>query len=99
MEVQFTEQIRQLQLGAGDVFQGEGILAITKGLLQPGVAYVGGYQGAPVSHLLDVMVQARPYLDTLGVHVEACSNEASAAAMGPRYQSTSLGSAWTVPNI
>ena len=81
MEVQFTEQIRQLQLGAGDVFQGEGILAITKGLLQAGVAYVGGYQGAPVSHLLDVMVQARPYLDTLGVHVEACSNEASAAAM------------------
>jgi indolepyruvate ferredoxin oxidoreductase alpha subunit len=41
------------------------------------VAYIGGYQGAPVSHLLDVMVQARPYVDTLGVHVEACSNEAS----------------------
>jgi indolepyruvate ferredoxin oxidoreductase alpha subunit len=81
MEVQFTEEIRQLQLGAGAVFHGEGILAITKALLQSGVAYVGGYQGAPVSHLLDVMVQARPYLDTLGVHVEACSNEASAAAM------------------
>jgi indolepyruvate ferredoxin oxidoreductase, alpha subunit len=81
MEVQFTEQIRQLQLGEGETFHGEGILAITKGLLQSGVAYVGGYQGAPVSHLLDVMVQARPYLDTLGVHVEACSNEASAAAM------------------
>jgi indolepyruvate ferredoxin oxidoreductase, alpha subunit len=81
MEVQFTEQIRQLQLGQGETFHGEGILAITKGLLQAGVAYVGGYQGAPVSHLLDVMVQARPYLDTLGVHVEACSNEASAAAM------------------
>ena len=45
------------------------------------MAYVGGYQGAPVSHLLDVMVQAKPYLDELGVHVEACSNEASAAAM------------------
>jgi len=27
------------------------------------------------------MVQAEDYLDTLGVHVEACSNEASAAAM------------------
>ncbi len=81
MEVQFTEQIKQLQLGQGSTFHGEGILAITKGLLQAGVAYVGGYQGAPVSHLLDVMVQARPYLDTLGVHVEACSNEASAAAM------------------
>jgi len=34
-----------------------------------------------VSHLLDVMVQARDYLDDLGVHVEACTNEASAAAM------------------
>jgi indolepyruvate ferredoxin oxidoreductase alpha subunit len=81
MEVQFTEEIEQLQLGAGATFHGEGILAITKALLQSGVAYIGGYQGAPVSHLLDVMVQARPYVDTLGVHVEACSNEASAAAM------------------
>ena len=45
------------------------------------MSYVGGYQGAPVSHLLDVMVQARDYLDTLGVHVEACTNEASAAAL------------------
>ena len=49
--------------------------------MQSGVSYIGGYQGAPVSHLLDVMVQARPYVDTLGVHVEPCSNEASAAAM------------------
>ena len=81
MEVQFSEQIRQLQLGQGATFHGEGILAITKALLQSGVAYIGGYQGAPVSHLLDVMVQAKPYVDTLGVHVEACSNEASAAAM------------------
>jgi indolepyruvate ferredoxin oxidoreductase alpha subunit len=45
------------------------------------VSYVGGYQGAPVSHLLDVLIQARDYLAELGVHVEACSNEASAAAM------------------
>ncbi len=81
MEVSFGEEIKSLQLGAGHTFHGEGILAITKGLLQSGVSYVGGYQGAPVSHLLDVMVQAKPYLDTLGVHVEACSNEASAAAM------------------
>jgi indolepyruvate ferredoxin oxidoreductase alpha subunit len=81
MEVQFTDQIEQLKLGNGAVFHGEGILAITKALLQSGVAYIGGYQGAPVSHLLDVMVQARPYVDSLGVHVEACANEASAAAM------------------
>ncbi len=81
MEVSFTQEIKSLALGAGDTFHGEGILAITKALLQSGVAYVGGYQGAPVSHLLDVMVQAKPYMDELGVHVEACSNEASAAAM------------------
>jgi indolepyruvate ferredoxin oxidoreductase alpha subunit len=81
MERSFKEEIEQLRLGEGEVFHGEGIMAVTKALLQSGVAYVGGYQGAPVSHLLDVMVQARDYLDGLGVHVEACTNEASAAAM------------------
>ena len=81
MERQFTKEIESLRLGEGDTFHGEGILAVTKGLLQSGVSYVGGYQGAPVSHLLDVMVQARDYLDDLGVHVEACTSEAAAAAM------------------
>ncbi len=81
MEVSFSKEVEQLRMGAGETFHGEGILAITKALLQSGVAYVGGYQGAPVSHLLDVMVQAKSYLDELGVHVEACANEASAAAM------------------
>ena len=81
MEVSFSKEIESLRLGEGETFHGEGILAITKGLLQSGVAYVGGYQGAPVSHLMDVLVQAKGYMDELGVHVEACSNEASAAAM------------------
>ena len=81
MERSFHEEIRSLSLGEGEVFHGEGILAVTKALLQSGVSYVGGYQGAPVSHLLDVMVQARELMDTLGVHVEACTNEAAAAAM------------------
>jgi len=81
VEVSFSKEIESLNLGQGDTFHGEGILAITKGLLQSGVAYVGGYQGAPVSHLLDVMVQAKDMMGRLGVHVEACSNEASAAAM------------------
>jgi indolepyruvate ferredoxin oxidoreductase alpha subunit len=81
LEVSFSKEIESLRLGDGDTFHGEGILAITKALLQSGVAYIGGYQGAPVSHLLDVMVQAKDYMDELGVHVEACSNEASAAAM------------------
>ena len=69
MEVSFTKEIEPLRLGDGETFHGEGILAITKALLQSGVSYVGGYQGAPVSHLLDVMVQAKPYMDELGVHV------------------------------
>jgi len=81
VERQFTKEIESLRLGPGATFHGEGILAVTKALLQSGVSYVGGYQGAPVSHLLDVMVQAKDYLDELGVHVEACTNEASAAAM------------------
>jgi indolepyruvate ferredoxin oxidoreductase alpha subunit len=81
MERSFAKEVELLKLGEGALFQGEAILAVTKALLQSGVAYVGGYQGAPVSHLLDVMVQARDYLDELGVHVEACTNEAAAAAM------------------
>ncbi|MDH3319335.1 MAG: indolepyruvate ferredoxin oxidoreductase subunit alpha [Betaproteobacteria bacterium] len=81
MERSFATEIESLKLGEGQTFRGEGILAVTKALLQSGVSYVGGYQGAPVSHLLDVMVQARDYMDELGVHVEACTNEASAAAL------------------
>ena len=44
MEVSFHEEIKALRMGQGEVFHGEGILAITKGLLQSGVSYVGGYQ-------------------------------------------------------
>ena len=81
MERSFAKEIESLTFGDGEVFHGEGILAVTKALLQSGVSYVGGYQGAPVSHLIDVMVQAAPQMAGLGVHVEPCTNEASAAAM------------------
>ncbi|MBT3988994.1 MAG: indolepyruvate ferredoxin oxidoreductase subunit alpha [Rhodospirillaceae bacterium] len=81
MERSFHKEIEQLRQGDNGKFQGEGILAVTKALLQSGVGYVGGYQGAPVSHLLDVLVQAKDLMGELGVHVEANSNEASAAAM------------------
>jgi indolepyruvate ferredoxin oxidoreductase, alpha subunit len=81
MERSFKKEAKALKLGAGEIFHGEGILAVTKALLQSGVSYVGGYQGAPVSHLLDVMVDAEDVLADLGVHVETCTNEASAAAM------------------
>lgn len=81
MEVSFRQEIASLRLGAGEVFRGEGILAVTKALLQSGVSYVGGYQGAPVSHLMDVLVQSGDLLDELGVHLQTCTGEAAAAAM------------------
>ncbi|KQY97763.1 indolepyruvate ferredoxin oxidoreductase [Pseudolabrys sp. Root1462] len=81
MERSFKKEVEALKLGDGDTFHGEGILAVTKALLQSGVSYVGGYQGAPVSHLLDVLVDAEGIMAELGVHLETCSNEASAAAM------------------
>jgi indolepyruvate ferredoxin oxidoreductase alpha subunit len=81
MERSFTKEVALLRKGDGDVFEGEGILAITKGLLQAGVSYVTGYQGAPVSHLMDVLSDAKPLLDELGVHFAPAANEAGAASM------------------
>ena len=80
-ERSFAKEVETLRLGAGDEFHGEGILAVTKALLQSGVAYVGGYQGAPVSHLMDVLADAEGILNDLGVHFEASASEATAAAM------------------
>ncbi|CAA7615381.1 Indolepyruvate ferredoxin oxidoreductase [Candidatus Terasakiella magnetica] len=80
-ERSFQHEINSLRLGAGEVFRGEGILAVTKALLQSGISYVGGYQGAPVSHLMDVLIDAEDLLAELGIHIEACTNEAAAAAM------------------
>jgi indolepyruvate ferredoxin oxidoreductase, alpha subunit len=81
MERSFKDEVEKLKLGEGETFHGEAILAVTKALLQSGVAYVGGYQGAPVSHVMDVLNDARDILDELGVHVESNANEAGAAAM------------------
>jgi indolepyruvate ferredoxin oxidoreductase, alpha subunit len=80
-EVSFKREIESLKLGEGETFHGEGILAVTKALLQSGVSYVGGYQGAPVTHLLDVLVQSEDLLTELGIQLETCTNEAAAAAM------------------
>jgi indolepyruvate ferredoxin oxidoreductase alpha subunit len=80
-ERSFAKEVQSLRLGAGAEFRGEGILAVTKALLQSGVAYVGGYQGAPISHLMDVLSDAEDILTELGVHFEASASEATAAAM------------------
>ena len=81
MERSFREEVEKLKLGDGEEFHGEGILAVTKALLQSGVSYVGGYQGAPVSHMMDVLNDARDIMDELGVHIETNASEAGAAAM------------------
>ena len=80
-ERSFKAEVQHLKLGQGETFTGEGILAITKALLESGVGYVGGYQGAPISHLMDVLADAEDLLGELGVRFEANANEAAAAAM------------------
>ena len=80
-ERSFAAEVEKLTIGEGEVFRGEGILAITKALLECGVGYVGGYQGAPISHLMDVLADAQPILSELGVHFEASASEATATAM------------------
>nr|WP_312447862.1 indolepyruvate ferredoxin oxidoreductase subunit alpha [Brevundimonas naejangsanensis] len=80
-ERSFKSEVRKLTAGEGEVFHGEGILAVTKALLQSGVAYVGGYQGSPISHLMDVFADANDLLESLDVHFEASASEATAAAM------------------
>ena len=79
-ERSFTQEVSKLRLGDGQTFHGEGILAVTKALLQSGVSYVAGYQGAPISHLMDVLTDANDILAELGVHFEHSASEATAAA-------------------
>ena len=79
-ERSFAEEVKKLRLGAGETFAGEGILAVTKALLQSGVAYVAGYQGSPISHLMDVLADAQDILAEMGVRFETSASEATAAA-------------------
>ncbi|MBP9183553.1 MAG: indolepyruvate ferredoxin oxidoreductase subunit alpha [Fuscovulum sp.] len=80
-ERSFKQEVEHLRKGDGDTFTGEGILALTKALLENGVGYVGGYQGAPISHLMDVLADAEDLMAELGIRFEANANEAAAAAM------------------
>jgi hypothetical protein len=80
-ERSFAKEVQKLKIGDGETFSGEGILALTKALLEAGVGYVGGYQGAPISHLMDVLADAEEILSELGVRYEANASEAAAAAM------------------
>ena len=79
-ERSFAKEVEQLRVPAGTEFRGEGILAVTKALLECGVGYVTGYQGSPISHLMDVLADAQPILKELGVYFEPAASEAAAAA-------------------
>jgi indolepyruvate ferredoxin oxidoreductase alpha subunit len=79
-ERSFVEEVKKLRLSGGEVFRGEGILAVTKALLESGVSYVAGYQGAPISHLLDVLADAQDILAEQGIRFENSASEATAAA-------------------
>lgn len=80
-ERSFAKEAASLRKGDGETLEAEGILAVVKGLLQSGVSYIGGYQGAPVSHGIDVLKDAGDILGELGIQVEFSGNEAIAAAM------------------
>jgi hypothetical protein len=79
-ERSFKEEVKKLRLGASEVFAGEGILAVTKALLESGVSYVAGYQGSPISHLMDVLADAQDILTEQGIRFENSASEATAAA-------------------
>ena len=79
-EKSFVDEVKKLRLGDGEIFRGEGILAVTKALLESGVAYIAGYQGAPISHLMDVLADAQDILEEHGIHFENSASEATAAA-------------------
>jgi indolepyruvate ferredoxin oxidoreductase alpha subunit len=79
-ERSFVEEVKKLRLAEGQTFRGEGILAVTKALLESGVAYVAGYQGSPISHLMDVLADAQDILGEYGIRFENSASEATAAA-------------------
>src|SRR5262252_6066506 len=84
-ERSFEREVQDLRLQAGGIFRGEGILAITKALLQSGVAYVAGYQGATLSASVMYPVRgAVTWKSTAGTNVaaDALSNLASSGVTG-----------------
>ena len=80
-ERSFSKEVESLRNRDGEIFRGEGVLAVAKALLQSGVSYIGGYQGSPISHMMDVLNDAAQIRRELGVHFENAASEAAAAAM------------------
>lgn len=79
-ERSYVEEGKKLKLAEGEVCSGEDILAVTKAVLGSGMAYVAGCQGAPISHLMDVLADAQDILTEQGIRLENSASEATAAA-------------------
>lgn len=77
-----AEALAQLEYGEGQTLYGDGALVLLKALLEAGVAYLGGYPGSPVAHLLDAIADAYPHhLAPRGIYFDQSTNEAAAAAL------------------
>jgi hypothetical protein len=63
-------KVEDLKLGAGRDLHRRGHPGHHQGAAGIGVGYVGGYQGAPISHLMDVLADAEELLADLGVRFE-----------------------------
>lgn len=76
------EALGQLRYGKGQTLKGDMALIVLKAMLESGVAYMGGYPGAPTSSIYDAMSDAyEDVLKPMGVYVEGSVNEAAAAAL------------------
>ncbi|HEX2916054.1 MAG TPA: indolepyruvate ferredoxin oxidoreductase subunit alpha [Chloroflexia bacterium] len=76
------ETLAQLRFGQGQTLKGDMALIVLKAMLESGVAYMGGYPGAPTSSIYDAMSDAyEEVLKPMGVYVEGSVNEAAAAAL------------------
>jgi indolepyruvate ferredoxin oxidoreductase, alpha subunit len=64
-ERSFAREMQDLTFHNGEEFRGKAFSPLPMALLQSGLSYVGGYQRPPISHLMDVLAEAK---DVLGVH-------------------------------
>ena len=63
------------------MFTGEGFLAIAKALLKNGAGDAGGYQGVPISHLMEVRADAQEPFGQLGVRFGPLNEAGTGAAV------------------
>jgi len=62
----FFNDVQKLHAGASEKLRGQGLLFVTRGLLESVVSSVAGYQGSPISHLMNVLADAQNILANCG---------------------------------